>query len=506
MKRNCGTQLREITGTGVFLLAVFFITLFYGATLREGHNWGGDFSQYIQHAVNIAEGRSYDDLKVIHNSLNYVAPKIYSPVTPLMLAPVYHYFGLDLTAMKLAQLVFFSLSLLLIAKLFGRSLSTAGVFAVLVLFALNPYVWGQKDNIHSESLFLFFSFLSLWLMELRYRSSREDIWRGFGVLLGLTMYLAYATREIGVVLPLTVITYELVTLRKVTGTALVATGVFLSFALLQENLLEPHQYYPDIEASLSTLAAELRMGEMTHSTIFKFDYAHIARQVLRYGESLREFWSVGYWPGLIVAIIVSMLALTGYVRRLWLHISVSEIYTAGYVAVILLFAGFQGLRYLMPVIPLYLYYAFIGLQYSSERLGRQVAVILLVVIIAGAGAGYLHDYRQQDFSVIADGISSPDAVAMLDYIRTQTSPDDLIVFRKPRVLALLTGRKSSIYPARYNPPVFLESLDVLGADYIVAGHFESDRTTLIPEIEHNPERFLPVFSQGNFTVYRYTPH
>jgi hypothetical protein len=62
-----------------------------------------------------------------------------------------------------------------------------------------------------------------------------------------------------------------------------------------------------------------------------------------------------------------------------------------------------------------------------------------------------------------------------------------------------------VYPPNYNPPLLLRYLDVLGADYVVSGSFEMDERTLNPVIRQYPERFLPVFSSGDFAVYRYFP-
>ncbi len=40
----------------VFILLFFILNV---STIKDGHNWGGDFSQYITHAKNIAEGENY---------------------------------------------------------------------------------------------------------------------------------------------------------------------------------------------------------------------------------------------------------------------------------------------------------------------------------------------------------------------------------------------------------------------------------------------------------------
>ena len=41
--------------------------MFYLATIREGHDWGDDFSMYIRHAQNIAHGEPYAETGYIYN-------------------------------------------------------------------------------------------------------------------------------------------------------------------------------------------------------------------------------------------------------------------------------------------------------------------------------------------------------------------------------------------------------------------------------------------------------
>ena len=58
------------------------------ATIRDGHNWGGDFSFYIHHAKNIAEGKPYADTGFVYNPHSpHLSPESFPPVFPLMLAP-----------------------------------------------------------------------------------------------------------------------------------------------------------------------------------------------------------------------------------------------------------------------------------------------------------------------------------------------------------------------------------------------------------------------------------
>jgi len=53
-------------GYGIILVAV----LFFIFTIRPGHHWGGDFSLYIAHAINVATGQPYADTGVVYNPCN----------------------------------------------------------------------------------------------------------------------------------------------------------------------------------------------------------------------------------------------------------------------------------------------------------------------------------------------------------------------------------------------------------------------------------------------------
>jgi len=87
--------------------------VFHIATIRSGHLWEGDFALYTAHAINIANGLPFADTGYIFNPENpFLAPKSYPPVFPMFLAPVYKLFGLNLYAIKIANILAFALFLL----------------------------------------------------------------------------------------------------------------------------------------------------------------------------------------------------------------------------------------------------------------------------------------------------------------------------------------------------------------------------------------------------------
>ena len=52
---------------GAAIGLILLIALFYGLTIRQGHEWGDDFAMYIHHAENIAAHRPYAATGYIYN-------------------------------------------------------------------------------------------------------------------------------------------------------------------------------------------------------------------------------------------------------------------------------------------------------------------------------------------------------------------------------------------------------------------------------------------------------
>src|ERR1700691_4453743 len=119
------------------IVIVTGISAWHLLTIRAGHDWGDDFSLYIQHAKNIVEGRPYGDTGYIYNpSLPVLSPRTYPPVFPLLLAPVYGFCGLNLTAMKVLVVVLLAAFLLVTYRAARRDLRPVSALLLLLLIGL----------------------------------------------------------------------------------------------------------------------------------------------------------------------------------------------------------------------------------------------------------------------------------------------------------------------------------------------------------------------------------
>ena len=442
---------------------------------------------YIAHAKNIAGGAPYADTGYIYNPREPIPPA-YPPMFPILLAPIYRWFGLNLTAMKIELIALFLASLALIYLAFRRLVAPAYAVAIMALVGLSPYFWEFKDNILSDIPFLLFTYLTLFFIS-RAREAPPAPKRQAvdSFLAGLMALLAIETRSVGVVLVASVVVADLIRFKRPT----LLTGVFLLpsvvLGLLPAQLAHSMSSYLDMRTPFHLPWALMNAGY--------------------YSEELRDLWRNGYTRGPMRAIFLSMngFLLVGFWTRLTRGITVSEVFSLLYLAVIFAWPHYQGIRFFIPVIPLYLFYAVVGfdrLASLGRSVSRRTAFACLLVLIFGS---YAARYTTLDYGPIPEGVERPDTIALFDYLRRETPPEAVCIFFKARLLALYTGRRSTGYFTASDEEL-LNYFDRVRAQYVIlARAYWRDQEQLRPFVERHTDRLEPVYHNPDFTVYRLTP-
>jgi hypothetical protein len=89
---------------------VIILAVVYLSSLSPGHVFANDdFAAYIMHGANLVEGRPYASIRYVPNprALWLSPTNGYPPVYPLMLAPVYKVWGVNLEAFKIITIACF---------------------------------------------------------------------------------------------------------------------------------------------------------------------------------------------------------------------------------------------------------------------------------------------------------------------------------------------------------------------------------------------------------------
>lgn len=469
---------------------LILVAVFYVATIRSGHNWGGDFSMYIKHAINIVEGNEYQDTGYIYVK-DGLSPRFYPPVFPLLLAPVYKLFGLNFTAMKMEIFLVFVLSLAVIYRVFKNEFPSGYLLALIAIVGFNPYFWQLKDSVISDIPFIFFLYLGINFITKHCLVEGE--WKTnpfYPLLAGLIVYMAVGVRTIGLSLVIAVFILDLIRRKKITPFSLVLSGVVGLCVLLEKSLLTGNS------------------GQLAH---FKVSGAEILYNLEFY---LREFPEIlfygvenpdGIFDGyFILTVAVSSLALFGFIVKIRKKITLLEIFPLVYITVLLFWPFHQDYRYIAPLFPLYLYYIFYGIQAFNFSLVPETKRVVLISMISFIAFSYLSFYWKADYGPITHGIEKKESVELFEFIKNKTAREDIIVFTKPRVLALYTGRRASYNLSIDDNESFVEFLGTLGASYVVVGTLDSPfRRELV---EKNKARLNKVFSNADFSVYKIDQH
>lgn len=502
----------------VLTISLLFIS--WVATETHGHNWGGDFSQYIRHAMNLVDGNAYANIGYIHNTFSFVAPPIYPPVFPITLAPVYALFGFNLFAFKVLVALFFFAALYFATIMFTEKLSKAYQFSFVVLLALNPYFWELKSQILSDYLFMLIVFVTLLVLNKRYtklakgyRDDKNKSW-GYAALIGLLFYLSYSTREIGIVFIPAILCFELFHFRKISLLTGFALLVFVALTSIEHKVIDPPAKNVERAERITILAESYNQSgtDKSHIGFIVTDLSQIKRQINRYYDAMR--WQL--WPrnpdsflerraSQLALLIFLIFAVAGYFRAVYIGPGIFEIFAAGYMAILVLFGGFQGLRYVIPVIPILFLYGFKLHQDLLKTKYKPAMLVVAAVFLASAMLSYTsNNYFRNDSTL---GITSPHAEDLFNYVKTATPKESIFVFTKPRVLALFTDRQASDWPKTHT---YLESTDLLvkymnaiGATYLVDSILEtSGMRSAVNGPELPDDKFSLVYTNKHFYLYK----
>ena len=113
----------------------------------------------------------------------------------------------------------------------------------------------------------------------------------------------------------------------------------------------------------------------------------------------------------------------------------------------------QGIRFLFPILPFYLSLACSGLETFcggatavQERLRKGFCYVPVFFVILFFGLNTLRPiyWNSSSYGETEHGPFAPTSQEMFSFIRNHTESDCIIVFFKPRVMRLMTGRESIV--------------------------------------------------------------
>jgi hypothetical protein len=466
-----------------FLLAA--IMAFHVATLRDGHLWGDDFAMYILHAQNIAEGRPYADTGYVYNpAVPVYGPRMYPPVFPLLLAPLYKVFGLSLFPMKVEQVFFIVLMLATVFVMWHHELGTGYSLALVAILGFSLNFWTVKDSILSDLPFLFFFYVAVLLLRWKPQSQKQR-W-AWSVFLGLTLYLAIGTRTAGLTLVPGVLLYQWLRTRRINRFTWIAL-VLCAAALIAQNWV------------VGTVPGGYL--EQLHSTTPKT----ILFNVLRYSRALAGSW-VGWVRNpfsYFLLAVIGVLTLVGFRSQRRNGVAAIECLLVPYLILMVLWPFGAGIRYALPFVPWITFLALSGLHELSSRFKLRYPAaapcgFLLLLAIPASQA-----YHASDFGTIRENTGLPEFNDLCKTVRNTTGPEDIFIYYRARALTLYTNRRASTYNLHGTQAELWEYSRKIHATYLITTNaFHEDSGFLARYVDAHPEEMKLTYRNAHFRLYR----
>jgi len=475
-------------------ICILLIGCFYLFNLSNGHDWGGDFSMYIHHAKNIATGVPYAQTGYIYNpDAAQYGPQAYPPVFPLLLTPIILIWGINLLALKIPGILCFLLFLFFLNNWIINSLPAFFRILLLVMIGFSPPFFLQAEMILSDIPFLLFTYIALYRFDMMFSCEEQGTFQvKSGLLTGLFVYLSYGTRTIGIILIPILLVLFLVQPKKNWRPILTVLGSSISLIIMQKILIPGTGSYLDqFDGFISRTMSYV---------VILFNY---------YLTLLTELFPVKseLWQR-IVFLFTFLLFIAGLFLRLRKRLSGFDIFFAVYFVSILIWPSIQKYRFLLPIIPIYFFIMVEGFSNLIDRFCRvsYVKNAILLACLCLIGFSYSYEYRNI-FPRPISAMELPSTQELFSYINHQTRPDDVIVFFKPRVLALFTDRKSMALaiPGIEMDPILRMKENRVSWIVVRKNYDQEYQAEQLQMISCNPELFLPKFENDDFLVYQFRP-
>ncbi|MGA3236198.1 MAG: hypothetical protein ABSG03_07845 [Bryobacteraceae bacterium] len=477
-----------------WIAPLFAIALFTLYIWRQtpGHDWYlGDCAMYLMHARNLAGGLPYAQTAYIRQPETFlIGPSTYPAGYPLLLAPLYALYGYNFLAFKTLTNGLLALSTFLIFLYVRRTTGDAVAWLIMFAVGLSKFYFSVWNVLGSDAAFLAELFLVLLLQDVA--EERGDLDRRpvlWGVILGAGAWYVYTTRSLGAALFIGMILREV--WRGWPRKGRLRTWLYLA-ALVATFI------------PLALVSSHLWHSDSTYGGQFVFSPAIWLNHLITCLKLFSYLWINGIGNLLRIALwAVSLpLALWGLFRRLRRGPKLSETFFICYMVVLIPYWDPVD-RYLGPLYPIYLIYAWEGmnalLRFTRSGMAANLRYAAAAVVVAIG----LSNLRPSNLQAPDADVASPAASDVFAYIRTNTPADALIVAHEPRWVGLFTGRRSSMLPydSRFSGVV-----DRAGARYVLLFKRDpDDAARLAPLLAQEPQRYVRIYENGEFEIYEVRP-
>lgn len=442
---------RCLIGAGLALITV--VLCFF--TLNKGQDWGADYSLYMRYAIQIAQGGT-EQMRVPWGF-------------PLMLAPIYNILGYDTLTYsdfiyyKIPGVICMTLLTFVSFLYFSKRFSLKWSFVLTAFIGFNLSFISFTNNVLTNLPFLLFCMLVIICVQQMFESEKPIRQLSFAIFAGLSICVANLIRSDGILLLLALGCMHLVCLICFLFRKNKFIGGLTAYSPVRRIWIHtvPYiVYFAATKLAYSFIQAPVLASNIASNAVrllsiplldgVKYNFSQL-------GMFLQSLLPFGSFPELVLWVMLPLI-LIGIVRCFRKDLF-SVIYFFGMLLFFTLLALRQGIRYLLPLLPILILFLASGVQAlvsaTIERLGKRFEVARIIRIIAcvcvagllisSVTAAVANMQLDRVFNVAS---FSDDAKDVYRYIQKNTEENANIIFYKASVITLNTDRASNTVLSR----------------------------------------------------------
>jgi hypothetical protein len=485
---------------GIFILFSAVLGLMRFNSLQIGTSY--DDAHYIILAESLSSGQGYQ-------LINFPRPQIeraFPPGWSLLLAPLTGLFPGNYSVYKFLSLFLSLASIVLTYKTFSKRLASPYLEILLGLVALNPLLVGTSVTVMSESAYLFFSLLALYLFD-TWEEADNRGWNWLILFVAIAAVYTQSIRTIGISLCVALVFYLLITRRfREAGISVIviAAGMILQAWITGAFLSTGYQ------TQVFGVSLVEKLEQMGFNALGYFNETLAGALVPIFGTrttSTMAEYGLGWLPLVLNILILLLLVLGIIVSRK--NFGLMEIYLVIYLLGILTFwnprVGSVKARFLIPLLPFLYFYFVQGVKILTQRTPRNavfISIAIAVVLLARNAQDYFNPVMKQmtDLSI---GTS---------WVAENAPPDAIVMVNEPVPAYPHVRRQTVAFPRRGQD--FETYLNNQNVDYIIiAPRLQAPRSTdlddfiakqVLPLLDSDAERFTLVYfnHEHNVIVYQ----
>lgn len=485
---------RNVLITAAFL----FLPLLFLGTFTS-HDWGDDFAQYIHQAGNIVKGFPQSETGFIYSQENYIGPQAYPVGFPLLLAPVYAIAGNSMLAFTIfISLIYIALGLLLVV-FYRQYFSWITALVLALIFLYNPQMIIFKREVMSDIPFTALLVLNFILyLKLKSGNLRQLL------LLAVVTGFMLVVRPAGIVFVAAVvmdILHDLIRRKSGLKNRIIHAAIFILLPVLIYFVINSLVFKIPSGGSIRDYLLFYYSGDFIR--IIPENFAHHI-EVFRFLYVPQAGVLNGF--SLLLGSVMVATALLGFVKRMLKGPEVIEWFFIFYVIMLLVFPNNDSAyRLMVPLGFLFLFYAVVGLKsvqllhgISSGKKAVVIGILIMLLFLPG-----LISIARSGYKTL-EGPQQESSVEAFTYISRNIAPESIVVFAKPRALALYGGCHSMADPFTKDPTRFHRQVMDANANYLLI-HARLTNETMKRYTRVMQPRLTKLWENKEFVLYRINP-